>query len=501
MANEPVLTSISHTEAPIGAEDVVLSGSNFNSGPLVGAYTTFDCFWRVPSNLVPVKYGVALPDMVPSTIPPTYSTKMGTENTKFSLEDKTFLETTAAIGFGEPAYNHGYCRFKFGYEVMPTTSETLFETWKSAVILSAVTYDPVSDSLTYIKDNVHTTLPNIGLTPGAWCQVAIRINYAPSEVVFEAIIDGVTHSYSQVASYFYENNNSQKVYIGRGSTGPLTDGYNYFTGHMRDWGQGITFDNKTGDYSATPKTTLQFKLVGDGWDDGVAYLESATLVTDTEVVITVPSMPIGDYIVRANERMLIHGEDIYYRSVEEFPFRVLEALPPVVPPTPEPPAIVPPRTTEEYFKSSQSSSLAVPLTVNFDKIEKILNKDILTKYDLVNETNQMERDLDLEEHLIGTVGSPLELSDGTNICTLQQFIKNKLETSLELQLGSDIVGSTSTLVTFEYVLGDNSLTVYNNGLRMYEGRDYIETDTLSINWLNLPAPTDSIEFYLIKAIV
>ena len=132
---------------------------------------------------------------------------------------------------------------------------------------------------------------------------------------------------------------------------------------------------------------------------------------------------------------------------------------------------------------------------NYQQITDTLNNRALYLTDIVDETNQMELDLKSQDGAkITLVPSPVDDRDPIVLTNLREVMLDRVVSTREEQLGSDIVGTVSTLVDTVYTVDSGLLEVYSEGLRMYKGRDYNETSPTSVTWLIAPAGTDRIEF-------
>ena len=136
------------------------------------------------------------------------------------------------------------------------------------------------------------------------------------------------------------------------------------------------------------------------------------------------------------------------------------------------------------------------LQSNFQQIEDTLNNNALYLADLEDEVNQMEVNLKSQSGAkITDLPLPVDSKEPIVLTNLRETMLDRVVSTREEQLGSDVSGSVSTLVSVTYTVDSGLLEVYREGLRMYKGRDYTETTGSSITWLMAPAPTDVIEFY------
>jgi hypothetical protein len=131
---------------------------------------------------------------------------------------------------------------------------------------------------------------------------------------------------------------------------------------------------------------------------------------------------------------------------------------------------------------------------NFTTIESTLNSDVLLK----DGSQQLEANLDfnsnrginLTEGVLNsdaaTVGQINSLATGLN--------SGSIATLREVQAGSDLVASVTTLVDIVYVVGTNNLYVFRNGNFQTKGVDYSETTASSVTWLSPINSTDSLVF-------
>ena len=486
--------SITPLVIPIGSE-ATITGSDFIFGSAQGYSPYSEMLWYGAGEVLPVLTTSTAYPLIYNSSAITTSNALVTSSDKFSAEDQTFVTTPWGSGFGHDGSPAGAVSVFFGYEDLPSTRETIVESAGVLLDKANISYDPISDSLKLVYGSVVLEMLDVGIEAGKWYQVTYSgypgNSGTPRGLRLTLAVDGIRREEFDPSYLGLDFVNIPPVY-GRGTEGPLqVDGFNYFSGHMRNYYQGVfgTIPWRMNDNNPRTYPDLYKSGAFTSLEEDITYIDNDTML------FTMPDIPLGVYRVYLDRNNLNGGITTAPSYIEiEVVEAVVPPVPPIEPPI-EPPAYVPPRTTEEYFKSSQSSSLAIPLTVNFDKIEKILNDEILTKYDLVNETNQMEEDFNLGSLTIDVVGKPSKTSSPISINFLQQSIKNKIVVEKEVQLGSDIVGGNSTLLELDYVLGDNSLSVYAEGVRMYEGRDYTEVSATEVLWIVVPAATDTIEFY------
>lgn len=135
------------------------------------------------------------------------------------------------------------------------------------------------------------------------------------------------------------------------------------------------------------------------------------------------------------------------------------------------------------------------LNDNFARIEAALNTQILYRSNPADCRSEMDVVLDMNSNRIYNLPDAVDLQDPVTYSQLKSAISSPVVTTTsETQLGSAVSSFVSTL-TNSYVVGNNSLSVYVNGLKKVVGKDYLELTPTTIEWLVLPALTDNIDFY------
>lgn len=100
--------------------------------------------------------------------------------------------------------------------------------------------------------------------------------------------------------------------------------------------------------------------------------------------------------------------------------------------------------------------------------------------------NQMEADLDMNGHTLLNVGS----SDDSNALVTQEGLEEYVDARAsgimiqKQEAFTALAGQTEFVLTsFEYGVGTYNLAVYVNGVRMFAGTDYTETNSTTVTFL------------------
>lgn len=124
---------------------------------------------------------------------------------------------------------------------------------------------------------------------------------------------------------------------------------------------------------------------------------------------------------------------------------------------------------------------------NFDKIERVINEEVLHRVNGNGAPNSMETDLDMNGQHIYNLPKPVTSSSPLRVKDLfgdsDELLKGPEGETIVAVAGQQLFNLSSS-----YVLDTNSLLVFRNGLYQYPGEDYTETSTTSITFT---APLDA----------
>ena len=154
-----------------------------------------------------------------------------------------------------------------------------------------------------------------------------------------------------------------------------------------------------------------------------------------------------------------------------------------------------PKITLDPINGSYGSTEKI--NSNFDLIAAALNTQIMYRDNPCKDTTDMLTGMDMNLNRIYNLPDAVDAQDPATFGQLKSLLSTAgtVTVGTESQLGSDIAGTTTTLLLVSYEVGTENLSVYVEGRKMALGRDYTESSPITIEWINAPSGTDNLDFY------